>query len=76
MKGRIRFLTAITPTYAHAYHLICLTRHIPLVPGQKFRLPAAKARHPHLPNIRTTTRDKGNDFQGWAIYNDNGYSPC
>ena len=28
MKGRIRFMTAITPAYAHAYQLICLTRYI------------------------------------------------
>ena len=59
-------MTANTPAYAHAYQFIRLTRHIPVVPSQKFRLPAAKARYPHLPNIRTTTRDKGNDFQGWA----------
>ena len=72
MKGRVRFMTAITPAYAHAYQLICLTRHIPVVPNQKFRLPAAKARYPHLPNIRTTTRDKGNASQGWAIYTDMG----
>ena len=25
MKGRIRFMTAITPSYVHAYQLICLT---------------------------------------------------
>ena len=55
-------MTAITPAYAHAYQLICLTRHIPFVPSQKFRLPAAKARYPHLSNIRTTTREKGNEF--------------
>ena len=65
-------MTANTPAYAHAYQFIRLTRHIPVVPSQKFRLPAAKARYPHLPNIRTTTRDKGNDFQGWAIYTDGG----
>ena len=70
MRGRIRFMTAITPASAHAYQLICLTRHVPLVPSQKFRLPAAKARYPHLPNIRSTTREKGNDFQVWAIYAD------
>ena len=55
MKGRIRFMTAIIPAYAHACQLICLTRHIPVVPTQKLRLPAAKAKCPHLPNIRTTT---------------------
>ena len=63
MKGRIRFMTAITPAYAHANQLICLTRHIPGVPSQKFRLPAAKARYPHLSHVRTTTRERGNAFQ-------------
>ena len=29
-----------------------------VVPHQKFRMPAAKARHPNLPNSRTTTREK------------------
>ena len=72
MKGRIRFMTVITPAYAQAYQLMCLTRHIPVVSRQKFRLPAAKARYPHLHNIRTSTRDKGNDFQGWAINTDGG----
>ena len=70
MKGRIRFMTAITPAYANACQLICLTRHIPVVPSQKFRLLAAKVRLPYLPNVRTTTRERGNDFQSWAIYTD------
>ena len=55
MKGRIRFLTAITPAYAHAWQLICLAGHIPFALHSKFRLPAAKARDPYLPNARTTT---------------------
>ena len=58
--------------YADAYQLICLTRRIPVVLSQHFRVVAAKARNPHLPNIRTTTRDKGNNFQGWAICTDGG----
>ena len=41
-------MTAITPAYAHAYQLICLTGHIPVA----------------LPNARTRTRERGNDFQG------------
>ena len=40
MKGRIRFMTAITAAYAHAYQATCLTRHMPAVPHQNFRLPA------------------------------------
>ena len=64
MKGRIRFMTAITPAYAHAYQVTCLTRHMPAVQSQKFRLPSAKARYPHLPNSGTATRERGNEFQG------------
>ena len=65
IKGRIRFMTAITPAYAHAYQATCLTRHMPAGPRLNFRLQ-------HLPNVRTTTRERGNDFQGWAIYTDQG----
>ena len=65
MKGRIRFMTAITPAYAHAYQVTCLTRHMLAVQSQKFfRLPNAKDRYPHLSNVRTTTRERGNYFQG------------
>ena len=67
MKGRIRFMTAITLAYAHAYQSIFLTRHIPVVPIQKFRLPAAKARYQHLPSVRTTKRERGNDVHAVAI---------
>ena len=70
MKGRIRFLTTIAPAYAHAHQSICLAGRLLVVSHQKFRLPAAKARYPHLPNSRTTTRERGNDFQGWAVYTD------
>ena len=72
IKGRIRFMTAITSAYAHAYQATCLTRHIPVVPRLNFRLPKPKARYPHLPNVRTTRRERGNDFQGWAINTDGG----
>ena len=34
MKGRIRFVTAITPTYAHAYQATCFVQHFPGVPHQ------------------------------------------
>ena len=67
MKARIRFMTAITPAYAHAYQLICL----PVTCSRWSLSPAAaKARYPHLPNARATTLERGNDFQGWAIYTD------
>ena len=58
MKGRIRFMTAITPGYAHAYQVTCLTRDTPAVQNQRFRLPSANARYPHLPCVRTTTTRK------------------
>ena len=70
MKGRIRFMTAITPAYAHAYQATFMTRHMLAVPHQNFCLPKPKARYPHLSNARSTTREGGNDFQGWAIYTD------
>ena len=70
MERRIRFITAITPTKAHAYQAICLVGRLLVVLHQKFRLPAAKAKYPHLANSETTTRATGNDFHGWAIYTD------
>ena len=75
MKGRIRFMTAITSAYAHAYQATCLTRHMSAVLHRNFRLPKPKARYPHLRNGRTTTRERGHDFQGWAICR-RGYSRC
>ena len=33
-------------------------------------MPRSKARYPHLPNVRTITRERGNDFHGWAIHTD------
>ena len=72
MKGRIRFMTAITPAYAHAYQATCLSRHLPAVPRRNFRLPKLKARYPYLPNDRPTKRTRGTDFRGWAIYTDGG----
>ena len=40
---------------------------------QKFRLHAAKAKYPHLPNSLTTIREKGNDFHGLAVYTDEAH---
>ena len=70
MKGRIRFMTAITPAYAHAYQATCLSRRMPAKLGKNFRLPKPNARYPYLPNARSTTRERGNDLRGWAIYTD------
>ena len=61
-------MTAINPAYAHAYQVSCLTRHMPAVPRLNFRLPNTKARYPHLTNVRTTTRERGDDLQGSAIF--------
>ena len=58
MEGRIRFLTAITPSYAHAYQALCLTGRSADVPFQRFRLPSVKAKYLNLPNNRTTTKKR------------------
>ena len=63
-------MTAITPAYAHAYQETCLTRHMLAVPRLNFSLPKPKARYPHLTIVRIRSRERGNDFQGWAIYTD------
>ena len=60
------------PIYAHAYQSFCVAGLLFVVFHQKFRLPVVKATYLNLPDSRTTTRDKGNDFQGWAIYTDGG----
>ena len=36
---RIRFMTAITPAYAHAYQVTCPARHMLAAPRLNFRLP-------------------------------------
>ena len=72
MKGRIRFMTAITPAYAHAYQATCLAQHLPGVPHQNFGLPKPKSRYPYLSNARSITRERGSDYRGWAIYTEGG----
>ena len=72
MKGRVRLMTAITPAYAHAYQATRLAQHFPGVPHHTFRLPKPKSRYPYLPNDRSITRERGNDYHGWAIYTDGG----
>ena len=39
-------------------------------PGKNVRLPKSNARNQYLPKARSTTRERGNDFRGWAIYTD------
>ena len=72
LTGRVRFMTAITPAYAHAHQTICLAMHVPGVLHHTFRLPKPKSRYPYLPNDRSITRELGNDYHGWAIYTDDG----
>ena len=40
---------------------------MPAVARKNFRVTKPKTQYPHLPNARLTTRERGNDFQGWAI---------
>ena len=41
---------------------------MPAVPHQNFRLPKLKAKYPYFPNARSTKRERGNDFRGWATF--------
>ena len=72
IKGRLRFMTAITPAYAHAYQATCLAQHLPGVPHHNFRLPKPKSRYPYLPNDRSITSERGNYYRVWAICTDGG----
>ena len=72
MSGRVRFMTAIAPAYAHAYQTICLGRPSPGAPHYSFRLPKPKARYPFLPNDRSLSKELGHDYCVWAIYTDGG----
>ena len=42
LTGRVRFMTAITPAFAHAYQTICFAMHLLGVPHRSFRLPKPK----------------------------------
>ena len=72
LKGRVRFMTAVTPAYAHSYQTICLAMHFLRVPHHTFQHPKLKSRYPNLPNDRSITGERGNDYHGWAIYTDGG----
>ena len=67
-KGASAFLTAISPIYVHAYQSLCPVGRPFDFPHQRFRLPFVKAKYRISLNIRTTTREKGNDFQGWTVH--------
>ena len=65
-RGEFALMTAITPAYAHAYRAICLARRPLDILCRRFRPPSAKAKYPNLPNIRTSTRNIGDDHEGWG----------
>ena len=62
MEGRIRLLTAITPSYAHTYQSLCVTGRSADTPFHRFRSTSAKATYLNLPNNRTSTQEKGDVF--------------
>ena len=70
LTRRVRFMTAITPAFAHACNLSCFA--LPGVPHRSFGLPKPKFRYPHLLKDRSVTKELGNDYHGWAIYTDGG----
>ena len=67
-----RLMTVITLACVHAYHKTCLTAHVPAVPHPYLRLPQLRARYPYFPNACSTTRVRGTDCSGWAVYPDGG----
>ena len=72
LTRRIRFMTAITPAYAHAYQTICLGMYFPGVPHHSFRLLRPKSRYPFLPDDRSLSKELGHDNRGCAVYTDGG----
>ena len=72
MKGRIRFMIAITPACAHAYQLICLTGHIPACSTLKNTSASCQTQISASSQRSYKTRERGNDFRGWSIYTDGG----
>ena len=65
-------MTAITPANAHTYRATFLVQHFPGVLHDTFRLPKPKSRYPYLPNDRSITSERDNDYHGWANYTDGG----
>ena len=72
LTGRVRFMTAITPAYAHAYQTICLAMHFPGVPRHTFRLPKPKSRYPLLPMIVPLQKNLAMIIMGGLSYTDGG----
>ena len=65
-------MTAITPANAHAYQATCLARHIPPFPHQNFRLPKTRSQISFSSQCSFITRERGNDYRGWAVCTDGG----
>ena len=74
MGGTIRFTMVITSAHAYAYRATCLAQHIPGHRVPKLPAAQAEARSPKIHNAHSTTRVRGNDYRGKAIYTDSGTS--
>ena len=73
LTGRVRFMTAITPAYAHAHQTVCRAMHFPGGPAPHCPTSQAQVQmYPFLPNDRSITRELGNDYHGWAIFSNGG----
>ena len=64
MKGRVLLMKAITLAYAHAYQATCLAQLFLGVPHHTFRFTKSKSRYPYLPNDRSITNERGNNYHG------------
>ena len=47
-------------------------KHLLGVRHHNFWLPKHTSRYPYLPTAHSKTRERGNDYCGWAIYTDDG----
>ena len=61
MEGRIRLVTAFTPTYAHAYQSLWMAGRLFVVHHQKFRLLAVKNKYPNLTPEQQREKKKAKD---------------
>ena len=72
MKGRIRCLRPrISGNVSCSTHTLC-----PHPNSESDSAAQAQARYPYLPNARSITRERGNDYRGWAILFWWWYSRC
>ena len=56
MEERIRLMTAFTPSYAHAYQVLCLSRHGLTCPTEDV---ACRLPRPNTPTFRTIVPPRG-----------------